>query len=71
MPLSRKTKQQSFHIICNLVSIEKTGGLSCKNKIYTMNGAGLGLVVLRGDNGILDKVKSAGGVCGKEALPNF
>ena len=56
MPLSRKTKQQSFHIICNLVSIEKTGGLSCKNKIYTMNGAGLGLVVLREDNGILDKI---------------
>ena len=36
-----------------------------------MNGGGLGLVVLRGDNGILDKVKFAGGVCGKEALANF
>ena len=36
-----------------------------------MNGAGLGLVVLREDNGSLDKLKSAGGVCGKEALANF
>ena len=71
MPLSWKTKQQSFHIICNLVSFEETGGLSCKSKIYTTNGAGLGLVVLREDNGSLDKLKSAGGVCGKEALANF
>lgn len=51
----------SFHIICNLVSFEETGELSAKSKIYTMNGAGLGLLVLRGDNSILDKVKSAGG----------
>lgn len=52
--LKNKTTKLSYH--CNLVSFEETGGLSCKSKIYTTNGAGLGLVVLREDNGILDKI---------------
>ena len=30
--------------------------LSCKSKIYTMKGTVLGLVVLNGENGILDKI---------------
>ena len=55
--MSWKAKQQSFPIICNLVSFEETGGLFCKSKIYTMNSAGLALMVLREDNGILDKIK--------------
>ena len=66
-----KQNNKAFVTFATSSHLKRQVGLSCKRKIYTMNGAGLDLVVLREDNGILDKVKFAGGVCGKEALANF
>lgn len=51
-----KQNNKAFISFVTWSPLKRQVGLSCKRKIYTMNGAGLDLVVLREDNGILDKI---------------